>query len=140
MAPAAEVYLSSRHAAVPAIPALVHDDDDVRRWIAETVFPDQELWVAEDDASGVVGLMVLSGNWVDQLYVAPAWTGRGIGSELLSTARSLRPDGLQLWAFQSNVRARRFYERHGFTEAERTDGTRNEEGAPDVRYVWNFEP
>jgi hypothetical protein len=31
----------------------------------------------------------------------------------------------------------RFYERHGFVEAERTDGRRNEERAPDIRYVWD---
>lgn len=136
MAPAVEVYLSSRRAAVPTIPPLVHDDDDVRRWFSETVFPERELWVAEDDAAGIVAVMVLSADWIDQLYVGPGWTGRGIGSEMLATARSRRPGGLQLWAFQSNTGARRFYERHGFTEAERTDGSRNEEQAPDIRYVW----
>jgi hypothetical protein len=31
---------------------------------------------------------------------------------------------------------RRFYLRHGFTEAERTDGQRNDEREPDIRYVW----
>jgi len=41
-----------------------------------------------------------------------------------------------LWTFVSNVRAQRFYERHGFTVAERTDGSGNEEKAPDLRYVW----
>ena len=37
--------------------------------------------------------------------------------------------------FQKNEGARRFYERHGFTAVEWTDGD-NEEGAPDVRYRW----
>jgi 8-oxo-dGTP pyrophosphatase MutT (NUDIX family) len=31
----------------------------------------------------------------------------------------------------------RFYERHGFIEIERTDGSGNEEQAPDVRYRWS---
>ena len=41
----------------------------------------------------------------------------------------------QLWTFQSNHGARRFYERHGFVAVQHTDGD-NEEGAPDVRYEW----
>ncbi|HEY1625475.1 MAG TPA: MmcQ/YjbR family DNA-binding protein [Streptosporangiaceae bacterium] len=55
---------------------------------------------------------------------------------LLDLAKRRRPGGLQLWTFESNVRARRFYARHGFTVEERTDGSGNEERAPDMRYVW----
>lgn len=62
-------------------------------------------------------------------------TGAGIGEVLLAQAKRLRPRGLQLWTFQSNTGARRFYERHGFVAVEQTDGD-NEEGAPDVRYEW----
>ena len=65
----------------------------------------------------------------------PDWTGEGVGSRLVDLAKEQRPDGLDLWTFQSNTRARRFYERHGFTEIERTEGD-NEEGAPDVHYRW----
>ena len=131
------MYLRSRHAAIPAIPPLVHDDADVRRWFAEHVFPDSELWVAENADSGIVGVMVLSRGWLEQLYVDPSHTGIGIGSELLSVAKSVRPNGLQLWTFESNVGARRFYELHGFVVAERTDGSHNEEQAPDIRYAWS---
>jgi len=42
---------------------------------------------------------------------------------------------MELWAFQSNHRGRRFYERHGFVAVEFTDGAANEEQWPDVRYV-----
>ena len=65
-------------------------------------------------------------------------TGRGIGAELLRLAKRERPQGLRLWTFASNTAAQRFYERHGFVEAERTDAD-NEEGAPDILYVWNGE-
>ncbi|HET6965605.1 MAG TPA: GNAT family N-acetyltransferase [Acidimicrobiales bacterium] len=133
---AAELYLRSRHAAVPAIPRLVHEDDDVREWFAETVFPHQELWIAEDASGLMTALMVLDGEFVSQLYVDPDHVGVGIGTALLAVAKSLRPEGLQLWTFQSNRGARRFYERHGFVAVEWTDGARNEEGAPDVRYSW----
>ena len=83
----------------------------------------------------LVGLLVLDGDWVDQLYVEPALTGRGIGTKLLVLAKRERSGGLRLRTFASNLGAQRFYERHGFAEADRTDGD-NEEGAPDILYVW----
>lgn len=134
---AADVYLRSRRSAVPAIPPLVHDDDEVRAWFVDTVFAERELWVAAHASGAVIGLMVLDGDFVDQLYVDPRHTRSGVGSQLLAVARSLRPAALQLWTFQSNGGARRFYERHGFTPVEWTDGARNEERSPDVRYVWS---
>jgi GNAT superfamily N-acetyltransferase len=116
---------------------LVHTDADVRRWFAGVVLAEREVWLAEADGSGgVVGLMVLDGDWVDQLYVDPSWTGRGLGSRFVEQAKEVRPGGLDLWTFQSNVGAQRFYERHGFVALERTDGSGNEERSPDVRYAW----
>ncbi|MBV8084751.1 MAG: GNAT family N-acetyltransferase [Chloroflexi bacterium] len=135
VAGATNVWLRSRDAAVPAIPPRTHDDEDVRQWFATVNFKQRELYVAEDQAGVIQGVMVLHDDWVDQLYVEPAWTGKGIGSELIALAKRLRPDGLQLWAFQSNAGARRFYERHGFRAVQFTDGD-NEEGEPDVHYVW----
>ncbi len=134
----ADVWLRSRRASFPAIPAAVHSDEDVRGWVRDVVLPDREVWVADADGA-VIALLVLEGDWVDQLYVDPAWTGRGIGSGLLAVAKQQRPGGLKLWTFQANSGARRFYERHGFVATDTTDGD-NEEGAPDVRYEWLGSP
>jgi len=57
----------------------------------------------------------------------------------LTLAKRERPGGLRLWTFESNTGAQRFYERHGFVATDRTDGRNNEEGAPDILYVWNGE-
>jgi len=134
---AAEVWLRSRKAAMPAIPAPVHSDDEVRHHFRTTIAEQRELWVAVDVAgSEVVGLLVLDGADVDQLYVDPIRWSRGVGSQLLALAKQQRPDGLWLWTFQANAGARRFYERHGFAAVEETDGSGNEEQAPDVRYAW----
>jgi len=130
----ADVWLRSRHASVPANPAPVHSDDEVRAWFAEVVLPTRETWVAEVSGA-VVGLLVLEDGWVDQLHVDPTRTGEGLGSRLLEVAKAERPDGLDLWTFQANHGARRFYERHGFVEVARTDGD-NEEGEPDIRLRW----
>ena len=39
--------------------------------------------------------------------------------------------------FQSNTGACRLYERRGLVEIERTDGSGNEEKAPDIRMAWH---
>jgi GNAT superfamily N-acetyltransferase len=89
-----------------------------------------------DDGDGVVAVLVLKDEWIDQLYVEPGHTGRGIGGQLMAVAKRERPSALRLWTFEANVRARRFYERHGFVSTGSTAGD-NEEGAPDVRYEWS---
>ena len=134
---AAEVWLRARRegAAAGTIPAPVHDDDDVRGYFGTHVVEACELWLAEQ-GTGVAGLLVLDGEWLEHLYVEPGLTGHGIGARLLEVAKRERPDGLRLWTFAANAGAQRFYERHGFTALRRTDGASNEERAPDVLYAW----
>jgi ribosomal protein S18 acetylase RimI-like enzyme len=129
----ADVYLAS-FAATYTFP-LAHTDDQVRAWLAGIVAGDPRTWVAEADGR-VVAMMVLDDAGIDQLYVAPAWIGRGVGSRLVAMAKEQRPSGLSLYTFQVNERARRFYERHGFVATWFGDGSANEERQPDVRYEW----
>lgn len=131
----ADVWLRSRHASMPAIPAPVHTDDEVRSWFREVVLPDRDVWVVVDRAGAIAALLVLEDGWLDQLHVDPPWFDRGLGSALVERAKHERPEGLGLWVFASNTGARRFYERHGFVAIDATDGD-NEEGEPDVRYRW----
>jgi GNAT superfamily N-acetyltransferase len=130
----AEVWLRSRRASVPSIPVPAHSDNDVRHWVTDVVVPDGHTWVVAAE-SGVVALLVVHQGVIDQLYVDPVYTGRGLGTQLVEVAKAENPGGLDLWTFQTNVGARRFYERHGFVAVETTDGD-NEEGEPDVRYHW----
>jgi putative acetyltransferase len=55
---------------------------------------------------------------------------------LMARAKAENPGGLRLYCFQVNARARAFYERHGFIVEAQRDGSSNEEGAPDILYVW----
>jgi ribosomal protein S18 acetylase RimI-like enzyme len=55
---------------------------------------------------------------------------------LLSIAKEREPEQLDLYTFQPNAGARRFYERHGFAAVEFGDGSDNEERVPDVLYRW----
>jgi len=79
-------------------------------------------------------------NWIDQLYLLPAWVGHGIGTKLLELARAELPPPIRLYTFQANERARRFYESRGFQAIAFGDGAGNEERCPDVLYEWRPEP
>ncbi|MCH7788979.1 MAG: GNAT family N-acetyltransferase [Acidobacteria bacterium] len=131
---AAEIILAARSAAVPSIPPLVHSDEEVRTWFADSVMASREVWVL-DVGAAIVGVMVITAGWIDQLYVHPNHTNHGLGSALLLHAQSLANERLDLWTFVSNTGAQRFYLRHGFVEIDRTEGE-NEEGEPDIRLCW----
>jgi GNAT superfamily N-acetyltransferase len=103
--------------------------------VADTLLPETEAWIATDGGAPI-GFIALGDRSIEQLYLLPGWTGRGIGSRLVGLAQARRPDSLELWTFQVNAGARRFYEGHGFRAVELTDGSGNEEHEPDVRYVW----
>ena len=94
-----------------------------------------ELWVFEEQGR-VLGFAGVSGGELTHLYTDPPAQRRGVGRALLDYAKGLQPDGLELWVFQKNEGARRFYKRPGLNAVEFTDGRANMERAPDVRYEW----
>ena len=134
----ATVYLRSRKELVACAP-LVHSDDAVREWVRERLIPAGCTTVAVVDDL-VVGLLAVSegtgGGWIDQLYLLPGWVGRGIGTRLLELARGSLAPPVRLYTFECNRAARHFYERRGFRAISFGDGSRNEEGCPDVLYEW----
>ncbi|MBR2719318.1 MAG: GNAT family N-acetyltransferase [Clostridia bacterium] len=71
----------------------------------------EHTWVYDD---GVIrGLVIIHGDEVKRLFVEPSFQGRGIGAALLRYAVE-QHHATHLWALEKNVRAIRFYERHGF--------------------------
>jgi chorismate mutase/GNAT superfamily N-acetyltransferase len=135
----AAMFSAARRAAVPSMPPPVHTVEEDHAWLADQLAGDREAWVAER-AGQVLALLLLEHDWLHSLYVDPDHQNEGIGTVLVELAKTLRPGGLQLWAFQTNTGARRLYARHGFVEVEETDGRHNEERAPDVRMEWSSAP
>jgi chorismate mutase len=130
----AALYGRSRAAA--AMPPAIHTADEDRSWFAARLREgDHEAWVAEDD-SGLLGYALVTPTWLDHLFVEPSRQSAGVGAALLDAVKGIRPAGFCLWVFETNLRARAFYARHGLVELERTDGSGNEEKAPDVRMAW----
>ncbi len=109
---------------------------DEHRPLLGGLFVDRdEIWVAERDGA-VVAFAGVNGDVLTHLYVDPVDQNHGLGTALLDHAKGLRPERLELWVFQKNAGARRFYERHGFSLVRLTDGADNMEKEPDALYEW----
>ena len=77
------------------------------------------------DDGVVKGFIQLDGNKVAKLFVEPVLQGNGIGAKLLNFVIKEK-NVTHLWALEKNVKAIRFYERHGFrvtAEKELEEGT-----------------
>ena len=81
------------------------------------------IWVYDDGA--VKGFIQTGNGEIERLFVEPVFQGNSIGSMLLRYA----VDNLgakTLWVLEKNLRAVRFYEKHGFwvtTDKKYEDGT-----------------
>jgi GNAT superfamily N-acetyltransferase/chorismate mutase len=130
----AEVHIAAREAAYPSMPRTLHPPHEARAWVSGWDLSAYSVWVAE--AETPLGYARFDEVWLDDLYVAPAAQGTGVGSALLDLVKSQRPSGFCLWVFESNQPAREFYRARGLVELEHTDGAGNEERAPDLRMAW----
>ncbi len=138
MEEAARVLRRSFDARLPWLAGL-HTPEQDRFFFREILYPACEIWGAFDEgtagAAEMAGIIAFKPGWVEQLYVLPDRQGRGLGRALLDLAKAENAE-LQLWTFQKNQGARRFYESQGFRIVEESDGRRNEEREPDLRYLW----
>jgi GNAT superfamily N-acetyltransferase len=138
-----DVFLRARKELMPFAP-LAHSDYAVCRWIADWLIPSDGVSVATNAQGLILGIAATSEAdgvlWLDQLYVSPPWVGHGIGARLLALVISKTRLPVHLHCFAENVRARRFYERHGFVPLAFGDGSENEEGCPDVLYALQRSP
>ncbi|MBT9370335.1 GNAT family N-acetyltransferase [Rhizobium sp. CSW-27] len=133
MAQASVVHRAAFNAALPWLADLHTPVEDHAFW-REHLLVTCTIWGATEGPH-LLGVIAVRPGWIEQLYVRPEAQGKGIGSALLARAREGQTI-LDLWTFQANAPARRFYETHGFVAVEQTDGRTNEEREPDVRYRW----
>lgn len=134
----ANVYLRSRKELVLFAP-LIHTDESIYQWVHNELLPEEQVIVAEEMGI-IVGMMSLTNNEgigrIRQLYIHPDAVGQGVGTLMIKKAKSILGSPIQLYTFQENTGARRFYERHGFQAIDFNDGSGNEENCPAVLYEW----
>ncbi len=131
----AEVGRISRRHFLPYLPDL-HSVAEDRAFMREVVMTTCTVNVVEDH-SAVVGFCAYREGWVDHLYLLPSHVGRGLGKRLLNMAK-VQQARLQLWVFQQNKQAIRFYLSQGFRRVLETDGSGNAERTPDALYEWQL--
>ena len=129
----AQLHRRTVEISLPFVPRLHTPEEDVL-WFSERLYVANQVWLAEAD-DGPEGYIAFRSDFIEHLFIRPQSQGARLGLALLEKARE-GAEELSLWTFQQNVRARRFYERHGFVVVTETDGRDNEEKLPDVLYRW----
>jgi GNAT superfamily N-acetyltransferase len=111
------------------------------RWVQALADPAASIVVSER-AEEPVGVAAVRAEWLDGLYVAPEWWGKGVAAELhdagLEIVRDLGSEQIHLWVLEENARARRFYERRGWRENGQTRVVPFPPNPLDVGYTLDF--
>jgi GNAT superfamily N-acetyltransferase len=125
-----------RHTVTTSLPFVpqMHTPEEDAWWFSERLFATNEVWLAEAGGEPI-GYIAFRPGFIEHLFVDPALQGAGLGPQLLAKAKAAFAE-LSLWTFQQNLRARAFYEKHGFDVVVETDGADNDEKLPDVLYRW----
>lgn len=111
-----------------------HPLTEQRRYFLDRVLPNYHVRLALLDEQ-LVGFVAACPESVAQLYVRVGWQRRGIGTRLLTWAKSQSAGSLWLYTFARNHGARAFYARHGFVEVEH--GFEPTWQLDDVRLQWS---
>ena len=89
--------------------------EKLRARVPAEVVKGWSLYVADDGGRLAAMLaMHLPDRYLDQLFVAPEYQGKGVGRMLLAFTRKLLPDEIWLRCVRENEKAWRWYEREGF--------------------------
>ena len=131
---ALDLWVASWQATYPAI-----DFEARRAWMAERLDEHARQGaqcIVALDGEHMVGLSVIevAAGYLDQIAVDPRHLGSGIAETLLAEAKRLCPAGFWLHVNQDNVRAIRFYEKHGLLTIGEDVNARS--GAPIYKMRW----
>ena len=114
---------------------MLHTEEEDRRFIENVILAECEVRVAKTDGA-IISFLARRDEEIRLLHTHPAYLGMGAGTRLVEAAKASGVAALELWCFQANTGARRFYEARGFCPVRFTIGENNEEKMPDVRYRW----
>ena len=112
------------------------DPDNCRQMLQHIFSEGKVRFLMGEDQGFICWQETSDGAEILALHSLPESWGSGLGHALLTQAlQQIAARNIFLWAFRDNIRARRFYEKHGL----RWDGTERIsefDGAPEVRYTF----
>lgn len=135
LAPIADLWIASWQATLPAI-----DFSARRAWFLTYVVEIEQrgglLLCAFDQAGILSGFILLdtATGILEQIAIAPAFFGSGLGAFLLEAAKERCRTGLRLDVNTDNPRAVRFYEKHAFRQI--GEGVNGYSGLPILHMRW----
>ncbi|CZF86149.1 GNAT family N-acetyltransferase [Grimontia marina] len=113
-----------------------HDFEAHRYYLNRILTATNRVYLAiEKRSERVLGMIAFDENAITQLYVDCEYQLQGIGSALVELAKETTSNNLQLYTFEMNEVARRFWRKHGFVEKQIGQHD-NEEGLVDVLCEW----
>lgn len=121
----------------------IYSREKIASFFSPGLLESRQILVAENsdcneggDARIVGYLSVDHDRHIHALYLRPDARGRGIGSALMEAARESYPNDLQLNVHLPNLRAQKFYKRHGFVEIDQVPAEQTDEGVAELRMRW----
>ena len=85
-----------------------------------------------------VGIVSVTGDLIEDLYVLPDVQNQGFGTELLRFAMAKCDGAPVLWILENNENAARLYRRMGFAETGRRHVI--DRGLDEIEFVWTENP
>ena len=102
----------------------IHSPERQLRYIRDKMDKGTRFFMLVDEAP--VGVVSVTENLIEDLYVLPEKQNMGYGTELLQFAVGQCPDTPSLWILENNVNAERLYRRMGFTKTGRINAITDE--------------
>ena len=112
----------------------LHSQEHQKEYLLEKMKAGTLLYMLFDEASGKnVGIVSVTENLIEDLYILPAEQNKGYGTKLLRFACSKCPDKPTLWILENNLNAARLYQREGFS----LTGRRNniDKGLDEIEFI-----
>ena len=112
----------------------LHSQEHQKEYLLEKMKAGTLLYMLFDEASGKnVGIVSVTENLIEDLYILPAEQNKGYGTKLLRFACRKCPDKPTLWILENNLNAARLYQREGFS----LTGRRNniDKGLDEIEFI-----
>ena len=97
----ARLHRHVRKTCLPYLPDLHTPEEDLAFFQGARLSASCTIWLAEAEGPADRLRGFSKQDWLDHLYVDPAWHGRGVGQALLSAVAKEAQSELNLWTFQA---------------------------------------
>ena len=129
-----ELWMESHRAFCAPDFVELHSQEHQKEYLLEKMKAGTLLYMLFDEASGKnVGIVSVTENLIEDLYILPAEQNKGYGTKLLRFACSKCPDKPTLWILENNLNAARLDQREGFS----LTGRRNniDKGLDEIEFI-----